>query len=75
MPKYQTVCCKINHERSTRPSVLSALKEQGTVLAVATGKGRGGLDRLLDQSQLRHFFSATRTSIVKALSRYAASVA
>ena len=62
LPKYQTVCCKINHERSTRPSVLSALKEQGIVLAVATGKGRGGLDRLLDQSQLRHFFSATRTS-------------
>ncbi|WP_310737435.1 MULTISPECIES: HAD-IA family hydrolase [unclassified Pseudoalteromonas] len=43
-------------------SVLSALKEQGIVLAVATGKGRGGLDRLLEQSQLRHFFSATRTS-------------
>ncbi|MBG9994589.1 HAD-IA family hydrolase [Pseudoalteromonas sp. NZS127_1] len=43
-------------------SVLGALKEQGTVLAVATGKGRGGLERLLDQSQLRHFFSATRTS-------------
>ncbi|TMN94163.1 aldehyde-activating protein, partial [Pseudoalteromonas sp. S558] len=20
LPKYQTVCCKINHERSTRPS-------------------------------------------------------
>ena len=43
-------------------SVLSALKEQGIVLAVATGKGRGGLERLLEQSQLRHFFSATRTS-------------
>lgn len=43
-------------------SVLGALKEQGIVLAVATGKGRGGLERLLDQSQLRHFFSATRTS-------------
>ncbi|MBH0014296.1 HAD-IA family hydrolase [Pseudoalteromonas sp. NZS100_1] len=43
-------------------SVLNALKEQGIVLAVATGKGRGGLDRLLEQSQLRHFFSATRTS-------------
>lgn len=42
--------------------VLNALKEQGIVLAVATGKGRGGLERLLDQSQLRHFFSATRTS-------------
>ena len=43
-------------------SVLNALKEQGIVLAVATGKGRGGLDRLLEQSKLRHFFSATRTS-------------
>jgi len=43
-------------------SVLTALKEQGIVLAVATGKGRGGLERLLEQSQLRHFFSATRTS-------------
>ncbi|MEM5510190.1 HAD-IA family hydrolase [Pseudoalteromonas sp. AS71] len=43
-------------------SVLNALKEQGIVLAVATGKGRGGLERLLDESQLRHFFSATRTS-------------
>jgi len=43
-------------------SVLNALKEQGIILAVATGKGRDGLERLLDQSQLRHFFSATRTS-------------
>jgi phosphoglycolate phosphatase len=50
LPKYQTVCCKINHERSTRPSVLSALKEQGIVLAVATPK------------QVTLFFSATRTS-------------
>lgn len=43
-------------------SVLNALQEQGIILAVATGKGRDGLERLLDQSQLRHFFSATRTS-------------
>jgi len=43
-------------------SVLSALQEQGIMLAVATGKGRDGLERLLDQSQLRQFFSATRTS-------------
>ena len=41
-------------------SVLGTLKEQGIVLAVATGKGRGGLERLLEQSKLRHFFSATR---------------
>ncbi|MBH0038424.1 HAD-IA family hydrolase [Pseudoalteromonas sp. SWN166] len=43
-------------------SVLGTLKEQGIVLAVATGKGRDGLERLLEQSKLRHFFSATRTS-------------
>ena len=43
-------------------SVLSVLQEQGIMLAVATGKGRDGLERLLDQSQLRQFFSATRTS-------------
>lgn len=43
-------------------NVLNALKQNGAVLAIATGKGRDGLERLLDQSQLRHFFSATRTS-------------
>ena len=42
--------------------VLNALKNQGVILAVATGKSRVGLERLLDESQLRHFFSATRTS-------------
>ncbi|MDN3486317.1 HAD-IA family hydrolase [Pseudoalteromonas sp. APC 3224] len=42
--------------------VLTALKNQGVILAVATGKSRIGLERLLDESQLRHFFSATRTS-------------
>ncbi|EAW28558.1 putative phosphoglycolate phosphatase, contains a phosphatase-like domain [Alteromonadales bacterium TW-7] len=43
-------------------NVLNALKQNGAVLAIATGKGRDGLERLLNQSQLRHFFSATRTS-------------
>lgn len=42
--------------------LLTALKNQGVILAVATGKSRAGLERLLDESQLRHFFSATRTS-------------
>ncbi|WP_036950927.1 MULTISPECIES: HAD-IA family hydrolase [unclassified Pseudoalteromonas] len=42
--------------------VLTELKNQGVILAVATGKSRVGLERLLDESQLRHFFSATRTS-------------
>jgi len=43
-------------------NVLSTLKAQGIILAIATGKGRGGLERLLEQSQLRKFFSASRTS-------------
>ena len=43
-------------------NVLSALKAQGVILAIATGKGRDGLMRLLEQTQLGHYFSATRTS-------------
>ncbi|MEJ2912575.1 HAD-IA family hydrolase [Pseudoalteromonas sp. C12FD-1] len=43
-------------------NVLSTLKAQGVILAIATGKGRAGLERLLDKSQLREFFSASRTS-------------
>ncbi|KPZ53725.1 HAD-IA family hydrolase [Pseudoalteromonas sp. P1-7a] len=43
-------------------NVLSILKAQGVILAIATGKGRAGLERLLDESQLRVFFSASRTS-------------
>ncbi|KPZ53569.1 HAD-IA family hydrolase [Pseudoalteromonas sp. P1-25] len=43
-------------------NVLSTLKAQGVILAIATGKGRAGLERLLDESQLRVFFSASRTS-------------
>ncbi|TMO76219.1 HAD family hydrolase [Pseudoalteromonas sp. S3776] len=43
-------------------NVLSTLKAQDVILAIATGKGRAGLERLLDESQLREFFSASRTS-------------
>lgn len=43
-------------------TVLSALKQHRMILAIATGKGRGGLERLLEQSQLRKFFSASLTS-------------
>lgn len=45
------------------PSVLTtlhALKEKNFHLAVATGKSRRGLDRVLDQLQLHDFFDATR---------------
>lgn len=43
-------------------NVLNALKHSGVMLAVATGKGRDGLERLLDKSALRCYFSVTRTS-------------
>ena len=41
---------------------LAALQSQGTLLAVATGKSRAGLERLLDETKLRKYFVATRTS-------------
>jgi phosphoglycolate phosphatase len=39
---------------------LAALREQGFLLAVATGKSRRGLDRALDASDSRQYFHATR---------------
>lgn len=41
-------------------SVLEALKQQGCVLAVATGKARRGLDRAWAQTDTGRFFSASR---------------
>jgi phosphoglycolate phosphatase len=41
---------------------LQALKQQGTLLAIATGKGRNGLERVLQSTGIGHYFSATRTS-------------
>ena len=38
---------------------LKGLKEQGYILAVATGKGRGGLDQLLHHYALQDLFTAT----------------
>ena len=52
-------------EASLFPNVfdtLSALKDRGYTLAVATGKSREGLDRLLSETGLACFFSATRTA-------------
>lgn len=40
--------------------MLASLKSAGHILAVATGKSRKGLERALDQSGLRTFFSASR---------------
>jgi phosphoglycolate phosphatase len=39
---------------------LAALREQGFLLAVATGKSRRGLDRALAQSESAQYFHATR---------------
>jgi len=40
-------------------TLLTTLKEQGYLLAVATGKGRNGLDNMLAQSGTADLFSAT----------------
>jgi len=40
-------------------TLLTTLKEQGYLLAVATGKGRNGLDNMLAQSGTSDLFSAT----------------
>ncbi|MCY7314940.1 MAG: HAD-IA family hydrolase [Rubrivivax sp.] len=42
--------------------MLQALKARNHLLAVATGKGRRGLDEALAQSQLHTLFDATRTA-------------
>lgn len=42
------------------PEGLSALVEDGYQLAVATGKARRGLDRVLNDSPLQHLFHSTR---------------
>lgn len=42
--------------------VLKTLREQGYLLAIATGKSRVGLDRLLSESGLAHYFSDSMTA-------------
>lgn len=41
-------------------AMLQKLKAQGKQLAVATGKKRAGLDRVMDYSQSRHYFVSSR---------------
>jgi phosphoglycolate phosphatase len=41
---------------------LTALHEKGYTLAVATGKSRKGLNRLMAETELAHLFEATRTA-------------
>ena len=40
--------------------MLGELKQQGHLLAVATGKSRAGLDRVLEATQLKPYFVASR---------------
>lgn len=42
--------------------ILQALKVQQRLLAVATGKSRAGLNRVLLAGELKHFFDATKTA-------------
>lgn len=39
---------------------LAMLKDDAYVLAIATGKARRGLDRVLDETRVRHLFAASR---------------
>ena len=40
--------------------MLAALKRQGHLLAVATGKSRAGLERVLEATQLKQYFDSSR---------------
>ncbi len=42
------------------PQGLAQLAEQGYLLAVATGKARRGLNRVLDETGMRHLFASSR---------------
>ena len=42
------------------PEMLTRLNNSGYTLAIATGKARRGLDKVLDETNLHHFFEATR---------------
>jgi len=44
---------------ATFETLLKKLRQQGTLIAVATGKGRGGLDRVMAQSGFGHYFCDT----------------
>ncbi|MDE2421036.1 MAG: HAD-IA family hydrolase [Gammaproteobacteria bacterium] len=44
------------------PAMFDRLREQGVHLAVATGKNRNGLDRVLAQSGLGDYFTITRSA-------------
>ncbi|MDB5816206.1 MAG: haloacid dehalogenase superfamily protein [Rhodocyclales bacterium] len=61
--RYRFHFLKRDHEVSLFAGVrelLSALRQEGYLLAVATGKARHGLDRALQQADLLTYFDATR---------------
>ncbi len=57
----------VNHDKTPTPmfagavDLLTTLKSEGYQLAVATGKGRPGLQNVLDKSGTEHFFVCSRT--------------
>lgn len=56
----------VNHDKTPTPlfdgaiELLSGLKSSGYTLAVATGKGRKGLDRVIEMSGTGQFFQGSR---------------
>jgi len=44
------------------PDLLNSLRVQNKLTAIATGKSRGGLDRVLQHASLKNRFDATRTA-------------
>ena len=60
--RFQFTALNEQHPTPFYPGIvpwLEQLKAQGYQLAVATGKGRNGLDRLLDKFAVRHLFDVT----------------
>ncbi len=43
-------------------TLIATLHQQGKILAIATGKKRQGLERVLPNSGIEHFFSITKTA-------------
>ena len=64
LQRYRQGYIKVSQDRSLLFSgaedALCRLREQGYLLAVATGKSRAGLDRALSQTGLAEFFCMTR---------------
>jgi len=61
---YKQQYIELNHVPTTlfdnAVVLLEALQAKDKLLAVATGKGRGGLDRVMAETNTTHYFHATR---------------